>query len=707
MNRKAYADESVAVLKKQKKILDQLRKDNEKLRADIFNHKKYASTHYHCTWRFKEQEQAAIAGLKGKLDKLQQRHARALKRLTETKEQVNALRLRISQQRNNLGGVDAARTVELTTDRHVHRLTKKAEAMLAKLNEALDRQKRLKLEMKDLQRERLTFTQLQERLQRSLDEKQLRTTKIIDACNKAYEARDRAKAEKDVLIETNRRETLEHGTKLQELNEMLETETRRKAMRPALPMFGADEKGRERGERQPARPSSPSKMTSSRGLVVLTGFEREERVRKQAEVKQLKREIEKLEAWLGEVREVTGWDDLEVELAAFTEREEQLFDLATRINHDEQKEIQLAQAQVALYRTELAAIAAAMQEEGADSAARPGGIGHDGHEKHRDAPVREERHPGPQPSDVSWTSAKHVRCLQAVLAGYEERGATLQGTLDTLVHGVHALTLATFPAPDKGGDTTEANVLARLARVEARMEAVLRGERAHSPPDVEGGDAHTDRDLPTSTPTQGSSLAKILRFRLTPPTDTIEPRSGATPALPVPPLGGGDHAVVAGGGCGLFHHPPPPGNTPRVDRGGVLWVQVPGMDDPEGPEEGEEAPSPPLYPPTALALPPQPSLTGSGAALSLPSQSPFPPAQAPSSSPSPSPCPLTRQQIQNTLYQAHHHGRALRPSVPSDSDRPSPGSRSPSSASPVPSRTGPAPFRRRRRMSHFFRDWDD
>lgn len=475
MNRQAYTEESKALLQKQARVLESLRKEHDKLQAEVASEAKTVSLKASAAWAAKQQDRATVARLKEQLDRHTRQNAIARKNLKSLQQHANTLQAKQEQQRRALGGVDAPRTQDLAVAKQVHRLENQVEKALGKLNESLSRHKDLKTHIDELRRERLVFTQWQQKLQKELGEKQAKMAQVIEACNQAYEARDKAKAETTALAYADAREMLDNEAQLHELTQVLEAELRRSAMRPALLVGGGSGGGGRR-----AAVSSSSLPAQHRLSLLVAAEAKEERARRKLEIKQMEEELEQHNSFLDRITELTGYDDVERLLAAYMRQEEQNFSLYTYVNQEQWREIKGVEAQLAEYKVELELVVATEGEEAKEREVE--GVGSEDNvdeEEENDDDDMHKRHHHPTSSSSS-ALATQLQALDQAILRYENKSADAQQTLDLLRKGISSLATAIHVAggaKEEFADMSEGNLMPCLARIEGRMEEILQAAK--------------------------------------------------------------------------------------------------------------------------------------------------------------------------------------------------------------------------------------
>lgn len=128
----------------------------------------------------------------------------------------------IDIQRAKLGGVNAARTNNDAIDKQVRVLENRLDKALVKFNKALAVNKRLRVVIDNLRRERLVFDNVYHKFERELMEQKKQMADIIETSNAAYEARDEAQTKIIALREKAEKEFQSYIQEIKELDRALE-----------------------------------------------------------------------------------------------------------------------------------------------------------------------------------------------------------------------------------------------------------------------------------------------------------------------------------------------------------------------------------------------------------------------------------------------------------------------------------------------------
>ncbi|EOD20780.1 hypothetical protein EMIHUDRAFT_241860 [Emiliania huxleyi CCMP1516] len=185
-DRKSYAEEVEAVLRKQKLQNEKLRRESQSLKAELSLEARAASASETAVASVKEtQVRDLIKEVGRQIDAEKQRGEKLDARL-------KSLRDRSLQERKEMGGHNAPAEHTMSTDKCIKALERRLHQSLIKFNEAITANKELRAQIDDLRRERVVFDGVHRRMQNELAERKRRMADIIEAANAAFEARDKA-----------------------------------------------------------------------------------------------------------------------------------------------------------------------------------------------------------------------------------------------------------------------------------------------------------------------------------------------------------------------------------------------------------------------------------------------------------------------------------------------------------------------------------
>lgn len=161
MNRKAFAEESHAVLRKQQGSLEKLRADNEALKAELAMEMRSHARPSDLAGQRKD-----ALKLRDEIEQYTELVAQEKRTMTVTTEQVALMKQKILHTRKTMGGVNVARENQAMIQKQVRILENRLEKALVKFNEALAHNKRLRDDIDDLRRERVVFDSIYQKLDR-------------------------------------------------------------------------------------------------------------------------------------------------------------------------------------------------------------------------------------------------------------------------------------------------------------------------------------------------------------------------------------------------------------------------------------------------------------------------------------------------------------------------------------------------------------
>jgi len=218
LNRRAYAEESQLVLRKQQTTIEKMRKDIESLKSEI------AMLMRSTNKNISGVQQDMINKLQDQGDKMANLVDYEKRNIQTMEEQIHIMKQKVLQQRKSMGGVNASKENYHMIQKQIKILENRLDKSLMKFNEAIAHNKTLRDNIDDLRRERVVFENIYRKMERELQEKKQKMAEIIEVSNQAYEQRDSYQMEVAAIEQANKKEQEEFEEQMVELGRMLETE---------------------------------------------------------------------------------------------------------------------------------------------------------------------------------------------------------------------------------------------------------------------------------------------------------------------------------------------------------------------------------------------------------------------------------------------------------------------------------------------------
>jgi chromosome segregation ATPase len=218
LNRRAYAEESQLVLRKQQSTIDKLRKDNEMIKGEL------AIMMRSTNRNVSSSQQEIISKLQDQGDRMATSVDFEKRNIQTLEEQIHIMKQKVLQQRKSMGGVNASKENYHMIQKQIRILENRLDKSLIKFNEAIAHNKTLRDNIDDLRRERVVFENIYRKMEKELQDKKQRMAEIIEVSNQSYEQRDSYQMEVAAIEQANRKEQEEFEEQIVELGRMLETE---------------------------------------------------------------------------------------------------------------------------------------------------------------------------------------------------------------------------------------------------------------------------------------------------------------------------------------------------------------------------------------------------------------------------------------------------------------------------------------------------
>lgn len=327
LNRRAYAEESQAVLRKQQATIDKLRKDNDAIKADIAMIMR--SSNRPMTTAQQENIQ--------KMHDVGDKYANAIdferKNISIMEEQVAIMKQKMLHQRRAMGGVNASKDNHFMIQKQIRILENRLEKALVKFNEAIAHNKTLRNVIDDLRRERVVFESIYRKMERELHERKQKMAEIIELSNQSYEQRDTYQMEVAAIEQANRKEQEDFEEQMLELGKMLENELRLPA--PGAGRTGTGGMGHSLSSDDMRGNGARSGTWSSGAPGGGDAFER----------------VQNFEEAFNKIKAATGISDIEELVRTFIKNEDHNFSLFNYVN-EQNNEIEKYEEQIQSLREE-------------------------------------------------------------------------------------------------------------------------------------------------------------------------------------------------------------------------------------------------------------------------------------------------------------------------------------------------------------------
>lgn len=441
LNRKVYADETHQVMRRQQTVIENLRKDNEDMKAEL------SLADRHLKEGTLAQQQEEMDRLHDQLDTYYRKNVGETKRLETLTQQIRIMRHKVLHQKKHMGGVNAAKENQQLVLKQIRILENRLDKSLIKFNETLAQNKTLREEIDNLRRERGVFDTIYRKLEREHGEKKRQMAQAIESSNQAYEERDDAQRELQALQDESRADIEAHRRALLDLIEKLE-DTKGGV---------ASDAGKDRRSRSGGKGGLEEEKEAKQKLQKGTWGTATEKVQVQVSVER----VHHFEEALLKIKAATQTDDLEHLVSAFIQKEDQNFSLFNYVNA-QNDEIERLEDWIAGLR---------------DKERRWSGNEEQATERQRD---KSGGHHQQLLRDLETQVAQTELAAQKC----ERRCAEVQTTVNVIKQAIHSLFTKiecnTQVMVELVGDSmvTEANLMAYLGAIEERTTEILHQSNA-------------------------------------------------------------------------------------------------------------------------------------------------------------------------------------------------------------------------------------
>lgn len=423
LNRRAYAEESQSILRKQQQTIDKVRKENELLKSDI------AMMMRGTTKPISASQHETIQKLQDQGDKYANSIEFEKKNISTMEEQTHIMKQKLLHQRKSMGGVNAAKENYHMIQKQIRILENRLDKALMKFNEAISHNKELRDIIDDLRRERVVFENIYKKMERELQDRKRQMAEIIELSNQMYEQRDQFQMEIAAIEQSNRKEQEEFENQMVELGRMLDTELR-------LPSPNRTQNG-ETLDGTTITPGSPEErklLKSSSGYNGTTD---------KVEINSYER-VQNFEEAFNKIKAATGITDIDELVRTFIKNEDHNFSLFNYVN-EQNNEVEKLEEQIQVLKEEEKKYA---QESGEDAI---------------------------QHKQVLKELETKLQSTESMAEKYETRCQDLQRVIETLKRGVQSVyeKIGVDETGAQDPTVTESNMVLYLAQVEQKANALI------------------------------------------------------------------------------------------------------------------------------------------------------------------------------------------------------------------------------------------
>lgn len=337
VNRRAYSEESQAMIRKQQKTIEKLRSDNDTLRNDIAtimrgSNRPMTIAQHQDIHRLHDGRQKYMIMIEEEKNTFHM-----------MEKQIDEIRQAALDQRKSMGGVNAVKENNMMIEKQIRILENRLDKALIRFNEAIAGNKTLRDRIDDLRRERGVFENIYRKMERELIEKKKAMAEIIETSNHAYETRDTYQMEIAAIEQANRKEQEEFEEQMLELGKLLDTD-----LALPLPIRKSVSSKTLRESQQLSNPNLHKSASLPGDNIIIENAALER--------------VQNFEDAFQKIRQSTGITDVEELVRIFIKNEDHNFSLFNYVN-EQNNEIEKCEEQIQLLREEENKL---MQESGDD-----------------------------------------------------------------------------------------------------------------------------------------------------------------------------------------------------------------------------------------------------------------------------------------------------------------------------------------------------
>lgn len=310
VNRKNFAEESNALLRKQQQTLDKLRAENEELKIDVATLQARTSMK-----PLNIYEQSLLDSRMTEIEAYKNKICVEKDKISKLGKKIKALQEEIWNERRMNGGRNASSENQQRIEKQVRILENRLDQALVQFNKSLSNNRKLRQEIDDLRGERAAFDNVYKKLEKALQSRKRQMAQVIEHSNQAYEQRDKLRSEITAIEHIDKKEQEQFERQMHELEKMLEKDMmiaaeRRKKV-PAMSILEEED-------------SKAAAEKAAKAEAILK--------EKQEAARHRKEKIEHFEEAFRKITSATGISDVDDLVKIFLANDEQNFSMFTYAN---------------------------------------------------------------------------------------------------------------------------------------------------------------------------------------------------------------------------------------------------------------------------------------------------------------------------------------------------------------------------------------
>lgn len=329
VNRKNFAEESNALLRKQQQTLEKLRAENEELKIDVATLQARSSMK---SLNLYEQSQLDLRMTE--IETYKNKITVEKDKIAKLGRQIKQLQDEIWNERRLNGGRNASTENQQRVEKQVRILENRLDQALVQFNKSLSHNRKLRQEIDDLRGERAAFDNVYKKLEKGLQSRKQQMAQVIEHSNQAYEHRDKLRSEITTIEHIHKKEQEQFDRQMQELENLLEKEMAMAA------------------ERRKNVPSMTTLEEEDPKVVAEKAAKAEALLKEKQEAAQHRKEkIENFEEAFRKITTATGISDVDDLVQIFLANDDQNFSMFTYAN-EQTNEAEKLESQIQKMRNE-------------------------------------------------------------------------------------------------------------------------------------------------------------------------------------------------------------------------------------------------------------------------------------------------------------------------------------------------------------------
>ena len=213
-----YVADSTASISRHRSMISKLEADNKMLMTELSMEQRSSKLNQ------QSESSGKIAVLQNEGDKYTRKIELEKRRNMDLENSIAMLTVKITELRHKRGGADATAMSASNLKKKIRMLENRLDKALVRYNESLANNRALREKIENSRRDRVVFDGIYKKLERQLHDKKKELAVVIEQSNEAYETRDKAQSDMQLLKATADKKQADFEERFHQLGEVIEQE---------------------------------------------------------------------------------------------------------------------------------------------------------------------------------------------------------------------------------------------------------------------------------------------------------------------------------------------------------------------------------------------------------------------------------------------------------------------------------------------------